>query len=73
MKIEIEKTYTLTLWQIINRLAGIAALVVMAYYSFNDNYDKATFYAVLYIIFKIGTLQDELTCDCEEDEEDTSN
>jgi hypothetical protein len=73
MKIEIEKTYTLTLWQIINRLAGIAALVVMVYYSFNDNYDKATFYAILYLIVMIGTLKDELTCDCEEDEEDTSN
>jgi DMSO/TMAO reductase YedYZ heme-binding membrane subunit len=71
MKIEIEKTYTL--WQVINRLAGLAALVVMVYYSFNDNYDKATFYAILYLIVLIGTLKDELTCDCQEDEEDTSN
>jgi hypothetical protein len=71
MKIEIEKTYTL--WQIINRLGGLAAIVVMVYYSFNDNYDRASFYAILYLIFLIGTLKDELTCDCEEDEEDTSN
>ena len=73
MKIEIEKTYTLTLWQIINRLAGIAALVVMIYYSYNDNYDKATFYAILYLIVLIGTLKDKLTCDSEEDEEETLN
>jgi hypothetical protein len=71
MKIEIEKTYTL--WQIINRLAGLTALIAMIYYSYNDNYAKATFYAILYLIVMIGTLKDELTCDCEEDGEDTSN
>lgn len=69
MKIEIQKTYTL--WQIINRLGGITALVAMIYYSFNNVYDKATFYAVIYLIMVIGTMKEELTCECEDDE-DTS-
>jgi len=71
MKIEIDKTYSI--WEIISRLAGITALVAMIYYSYNSNYDKATFYAVIYLIIIVGIMKDKMTCDCEEDDEDASN
>ena len=73
MKIEINKTYSLNIWQIINRVAGILALFGMAYHSYKDDYQKATFYAVIYLVFVISTMKDNLDCECEDDEQDTSN
>ena len=73
MKIEINKTYSLTIWQLINRLCGLLALAATLYHSYNNDYQKATFYAVIYLLIVVGTLKDKLDCDCEQHEEDTSN
>jgi hypothetical protein len=72
MKIEIKKTYSV--WQLISALAGLLAVIASIYHSYNNDYQRATFYAVIYLCILAGKIREDLRCDCEEcEDDDTSN
>jgi hypothetical protein len=72
MKIEINKTYSLG--QLISALAGLCVIVPMVYYVMQSDYQRATFYGVVYLAILIERVREDLRCDCEEcEDDDTSN
>jgi hypothetical protein len=72
MKIEINKTYSLG--QLISALAGLCVIVPMVYYVILSDYQRATFYGVIYLAIFIERVREDLRCDCEDcEDDDTSN